>query len=112
MTINNKHPQLFEPLGKRIYIWGLGLYPEFRGKGYGSAMLQLVLQDNFEYILLVRKSNQVAIKLYTKFGFVKYKPNKVFKNNNKQLVECGKEKNNNAQKKIILQKFQFKQNQI
>lgn len=87
------HSTLFEPLGNRTYIWGLGLFPEFRSKGYGSAMLRLVLKDDVEYILQVNKSNEIAIKLYTKFGFVNYKPNKLYKQNNKRAIkQLGKDR--------------------
>lgn len=53
---------------------GMGLLPEYRGKGIGSKLLEKVLDRGREFglekiELHVYTSNQAAIALYKKFGF-------------------------------------------
>lgn len=52
----------------------IAILPSFRGKGLGKALLNALILDAKERCLEcvhleVRKSNEVAIKLYTKLGF-------------------------------------------
>lgn len=54
---------------------GMGILPEYRGKGIGSRLLDAVLKKAKEFRLEkvelnVYTSNKNAIKLYKKFGFV------------------------------------------
>jgi ribosomal protein S18 acetylase RimI-like enzyme len=52
-----------------------GVNPEYQGKGYGSQCLRLTLSSiyrnciNFNCWLIVDKVNNVAIKMYQKYGF-------------------------------------------
>lgn len=60
-----------------LCIVSLATLPEFRGQGVGSKLLQLVMTDRFNkerrnHILNVRISNNAAIKLYEKNGFVRF----------------------------------------
>jgi RimJ/RimL family protein N-acetyltransferase len=53
---------------------GIGLLPEFRGKGIGCNLMQRTIDAAFEYDmtrieLTVRESNVNAIALYKKLGF-------------------------------------------
>ena len=65
------------PFGDKDRHWcslGMWLIPSARGKGAGSALLDVALQvarhDQFEKIILeVFSSNEAAIALYEKFGF-------------------------------------------
>jgi ribosomal protein S18 acetylase RimI-like enzyme len=56
------------------YIFGLGIIPEYQGKGFGKAMLELLLKDlieeNIEKIMIeVDSENENAFNLYKKCGF-------------------------------------------
>jgi ribosomal protein S18 acetylase RimI-like enzyme len=53
-------------------IWALGIFGEYRNKGYGTQMLTeflLQFQSNKPLLLYVYKTNEIAIKLYKKVGF-------------------------------------------
>jgi len=54
----------------------IALYPEYRGKGIGSALIKYLLEatsDIYKTISLsVQVGNKAAFKLYKKFGFVEY----------------------------------------
>lgn len=55
-------------------ITNIAVLPAFRGKGYGGAIIQYLSnfakEKNIDSLFLeVRKSNEVAIKLYEKCGF-------------------------------------------
>lgn len=56
------------------YVTNIAVLPEHRRKGVGKALLQYVINDcqtRLEFISLeVRVSNDAAISLYNKFGFV------------------------------------------
>lgn len=56
------------------YIFGLGIIPKYQGKGFGKAMLKLLLKDlveqNIEKIMIeVDSENEKAFNLYKKCGF-------------------------------------------
>ena len=54
-------------------IWSFGIIGEQRNKGYGTQMLTEFLQKfkaDKPLYLYVFKSNEVAIKLYQKVGFI------------------------------------------
>lgn len=62
------------PARSHIGILGMGVIKEYRGKGIGKSLLTSALEnaksEGFEGVHLeVFASNQVAIKLYEKFGF-------------------------------------------
>ncbi len=57
------------------HITNIAIDPEYRGKRYGSTLLKYVLDEMMclgveSFTLEVRESNEVAIKLYERFGFV------------------------------------------
>lgn len=59
---------------RTLRIDGLGILPEYRGKGYGQALLSGILnraclKNHKKCELLVNGSNIEAFRLYTKFGF-------------------------------------------
>lgn len=59
-------------LSEEIHINNVAVLPEYRGKGFGSALMQHILDifpEHKEAWLEVRASNQVAIHLYEKFNF-------------------------------------------
>ncbi|QTA37449.1 GNAT family N-acetyltransferase [Thermosipho ferrireducens] len=56
------------------YISNIAVYPEYRGKGIGKQLLKAaeneVLSHDYNYLVLdVESDNDVAVKLYKKFGF-------------------------------------------
>jgi ribosomal protein S18 acetylase RimI-like enzyme len=63
------HSVLKEIPKDEIFIWGVEVLPEFRGKGIGYTMMKMVLKDDKKYFLRVNKDNIPAVKLYTKLGF-------------------------------------------
>lgn len=71
-TIGKVHLQLHSGLGA---IYGLGVLPEYRGKGYGRATLTLGIQKlkeagANEVMLQVAATNANALHLYQSCGFV------------------------------------------
>lgn len=56
------------------YIFGFGITPKYQGKGFGKAMLKLMLEDlikqNVDIIMIdVNSTNERAFNLYKKYGF-------------------------------------------
>lgn len=56
------------------YIFGFGIIPKYQGKGFGKAMLKLMLkslvEQNIEKIMIdVNSENETAFNLYRKYGF-------------------------------------------
>ena len=56
------------------YIFGFGIAPKYQGKGFGKAMLKLMLDDlikkNVDIIMIdVNSTNERAFNLYKKYGF-------------------------------------------
>jgi len=47
-----------------------GINPSFQGKGLGSQCLEITLLSLYNYWLVVDKTNESAIKLYQKYGFI------------------------------------------
>ena len=63
---------LFEH-GDRFEIWSLGIRERYQNKGYGTQMLTEFLaqfKSDKPLYLYVYKTNEIAIKLYEKVGFV------------------------------------------
>jgi ribosomal protein S18 acetylase RimI-like enzyme len=61
-------------------IWSLGIFGDYRNKGYGTQMLTEFLQqfnNDKPLFLYVWKTNEIAIRLYQKVGF------NIVANNNK-----------------------------
>ncbi len=57
-----------------VHINSLAVRPEFRGRGYGTALLRHILREGRRQgaqraTLEVRLSNQPALRLYTRLGF-------------------------------------------
>lgn len=64
-----------DPLRQHIGVLGMGVLPEFRGRGLGEQLLSETIADAEKYKLHrielhVRASNELAIRLYKKRGFV------------------------------------------
>lgn len=63
------------PEFSHVGVLGMGLLPEYRGKGFGQQLIEITLQhvnnnSKIEKVELnVFESNENAIKLYRKFGF-------------------------------------------
>lgn len=56
------------------YVFGVAILPEYRGRGYGKAMLDAILKIHFEkttagVILEVAVKNDTALSLYRSVGF-------------------------------------------
>jgi ribosomal protein S18 acetylase RimI-like enzyme len=56
------------------YVFGVAILPDFRGRGYGRAMLDAVLKRHFQQsgapvILEVAVKNDGALTLYKSCGF-------------------------------------------
>lgn len=73
MTQNANIPVAVIP-NKRVYLFGLRILPEFQRKGIGTALLEhairlCVKRGIFEFTIGVEQDNQIARKLYQKFGF-------------------------------------------
>lgn len=71
------------------HITNVAVHPEFRHQGIGdqlvSELLSLCEKDNIDLVTLeVRKSNQNAIKLYEKHGFVAEGIRKAYYQDNKE----------------------------
>jgi len=60
--------------GLEASIYGLGISPEHRGKGYGRELLLLIISDikrkgDYKITLEVDSRNDIAVKMYRKNGF-------------------------------------------
>ncbi len=71
IVIGKVHLQQINGLGA---IYGLGVLPEFRGKGYGrgilaKAIIQLLEEKAEEIMLQVAAENETALSLYLSCGF-------------------------------------------
>ena len=71
------------------HITNVAVHPEFRHQGIGdqlvSELLSLCEKENIDLVTLeVRKSNQNAIKLYEKHGFVAEGIRKAYYQDNKE----------------------------
>ena len=71
------------------HITNVAVHPEFRHQGIGdqlvSELLSLCEKENIDFVTLeVRKSNQNAIKLYEKHGFVAEGIRKAYYQDNKE----------------------------
>ncbi len=65
---------LDHPLQKHRAVLGMGVHPDFRGRGIGGALLKACLEQarrvGIEKVeLSVLRSNQRAVRLYRKLGF-------------------------------------------
>ncbi len=59
-------------LGGGGYITNIAVLPEYRGMGFGSALLEKLEMNKVDFITLeVRESNASAISLYEKFNYMK-----------------------------------------
>lgn len=69
-------------LNGEYYLSNLAIYPEYRGKGFGSMMMQteFLKAGNLKVVLDVDKDNSEAISLYEKLGFITIK----------EFIFCGK----------------------
>jgi ribosomal protein S18 acetylase RimI-like enzyme len=61
--------------GKKCYIYGLGVHPDERRKGYGRIILDIAANDarshGLDYLCLdVDSENPPALRLYQSYGFV------------------------------------------
>ncbi len=68
VPLNDRH------INKHIGVLAIGLLPEFRGKGIGRRLMQVVIekakmQGLTRIELTVREENENAIALYKKLGF-------------------------------------------
>ncbi|WP_032120858.1 GNAT family N-acetyltransferase [Clostridium amazonitimonense] len=57
------------------YIFGLGISPDYRGKGYSKMLLNEIIKDTYinhtkNIVLEVDSNNKIAFNLYTKNGFI------------------------------------------
>ena len=61
------------PIHAHVGVLGIGVLPEFRGKGLGAALLRAALEEGCKQYtrieLTVRAGNTRAIALYETFGF-------------------------------------------
>ena len=55
-----------------IWIQGIEVYGDNKGKGYGKKMLDLAVSDMGATHLSVNKNNKVAKNLYDRYGFKTY----------------------------------------
>lgn len=61
-------------VGERAFVYDLYLYPDYRGRGYGTAAMRLlepILRDHgYRFVgLHVYDNNRPAMKLYSKLGY-------------------------------------------
>ena len=63
--------------GRRMYLHHFCIKPSYQNKGYGSeltkASLEFLKEQGYQVKLEVHKDNHIAIRLYRKFGFFKFK---------------------------------------
>ena len=62
-------PSLFLP--NAMEVWAFGIYGEYRGQGYGQAMLKEIIAhwSTMTIVLFVDKTNERALHIYHKLGF-------------------------------------------
>ena len=68
-------PNFSRPIYRHSGVMGMGLLPEFRGRGIGRLLLRRTVDAAFDFgltriELMVREDNGNAIALYEKAGFV------------------------------------------
>ncbi|HZK83305.1 MAG TPA: GNAT family N-acetyltransferase [Desulfosporosinus sp.] len=78
--------------GDEVSIFGFGITPEFRSKGYGYELLHLIVEqlrqsDIREIVIEVDSNNTHAFNLYQKFGFT---IETAFEYYRKKTHECNK----------------------
>lgn len=66
------------------FLYDVEVFPAYRGKGYGYAIVEYMMEHYPITELTVEKSNKVAISLYKKFGFTKTME---FKENGKNMID-------------------------
>ncbi len=72
--------------GEKLHIVNIAVHPEYRKKGVGSKLIEFAVKlakknSKKEIYLEVRKSNEIAQKLYKKFGFDRSKELERYYNN-------------------------------
>lgn len=77
--IGNSGIRLKDKIEKHIGVLGISIAKDFRGEGIGSRLMELVIEEakrelaELEIITLgVFSNNDLARKMYQKFGFVEY----------------------------------------
>ena len=58
-----------EEIDREKHIINMAVHPEERGRGIGKKLMDSVLNERDVFFLEVRVSNQIAQKLYGKYGF-------------------------------------------
>lgn len=53
-----------------IYLANLYIHPQYRNQGVATKVLERLIKGYGVNTLVVAKDNEIAIKLYNKFGFV------------------------------------------
>ena len=76
------------------YINVIAAYPEFRGKGSGSALMKFaeslaVEQKKNRLSLIVSNANQAAVRLYSKLGFEMIDQRPIEKRTGRMMVPNG-----------------------
>lgn len=66
------------------FLYDVEVFPAYRGKGYGNSIMEYVLNHYSITELTVEETNDVAIKLYTKYGF---KKKMTFIENKKHMID-------------------------
>lgn len=66
------------------FLYDVEVFPAYRGKGYGYAIVEYMMDHYPITELTVEKSNKVAISLYKKFGFTETME---FKENGKDMID-------------------------
>lgn len=79
----------FWHLENEIHVINIAVHPERRQEGVGSYLMEFLVQYGREHratqiFLDVRESNQAAIRLYQKFGFLKIDRRKGYYQNNNE----------------------------
>ena len=58
-----------EKILDEVHIINMAVHPDYQGKGIGKRLMQHVLNDEDVFFLEVRVSNELAKKVYEKYGF-------------------------------------------
>ncbi len=76
--------------GQAVEIYNLAVYEEFQGRKIGTKLIEFIIElfnnQNINYLLEVRCSNQKAISLYKKFNFKEIRVRKNYYGNEDALV--------------------------